>query len=101
MSTLQFIEGTKIHEAKMQRRQIECAICAEIKDEAEYPSSRLTFGCLHPSSTCYDCVSATINTQFGINLSTRISCPECPRFLGMDEIRRFMTEENYSRYVDD
>lgn len=101
MSTQEISQGKTLHETKMERRQIDCAICAETKDEAEYPSSRLTFGCLHPSSTCYDCVSATINTQFEANLSTRISCPECPRYLGLDEIRRFMTEENYSRYVNE
>lgn len=85
----------------MDVRQIECVVCAEIKDANVFPSTQLTLTCLHPLSTCSDCVSASVNAQFEVNLSTRISCPECPHYLGMDEVRYYLTEENYSRYVND
>lgn len=84
----------------MELRQIECAVCAETKDATEFPSNQLTLSCLHPPSTCFNCVSASVNTQFETNLSTRLSCPECPQYLGMDVVRCCLTEENYSRYVN-
>lgn len=88
------------HCADMERKQFECAVCAEIKDSDAFPSSILTIKCLHPSSTCSDCVSTSVNTEFETTLSTRISCPECPNHLGIDEVRIYLTDENYSRYVE-
>jgi hypothetical protein len=83
----------------MERHQIECNICAETKNTNAFPSRQLTLGCLHPASTCFDCISASVNAQFETAPSTQISCPECPHHLGIDDARRYLTEENHARYV--
>ncbi|KAH8759877.1 hypothetical protein F5883DRAFT_375098, partial [Diaporthe sp. PMI_573] len=76
----------------------ECNICAETKNTNAFPSRHLTLGCLHPASTCFDCISASVNAQFETAPSTQISCPECPHHLGIDDARRYLTEENHARY---
>ncbi|KAI3391284.1 hypothetical protein diail_7643 [Diaporthe ilicicola] len=83
----------------MDNPQFECAVCTETKSFSEFPPKWLTLSCLHPPTTCVDCVSASVNAQFETNPSTRLSCPECPHSLGMDEIRMYLSEQNYSRYI--
>lgn len=83
----------------MKHLEVECAVCTETKNTNEFPASKLTLNCLHPPSACSGCVSASVNVQFETTPSTHISCPECPHYLGMDEIRHYLTEQNFSRYV--
>lgn len=85
---------------EMKHHENECNVCAETKPADDFPASQLTPGCAHPASTCLECVTASVNTHFGTTPSTQISCPECQQHLGMDQVCRFMTEENYARYVE-
>lgn len=62
----------------------------ETKETAEFPSTALTPNCSHDPSTCPSCISDSVKTQFEHTRSDRITCPECPQRLGIDEIRLYM-----------
>jgi len=77
---------------------LDCIVCAERKEAAEFPGFSITKTCSHSPQTCLDCVAVSIRTDLTTKLWSEVKCTECPELLGHDDIQRFADFKTFQRY---
>ncbi|KUJ10530.1 uncharacterized protein LY89DRAFT_689742 [Mollisia scopiformis] len=86
---------------KLSADAIECHICAESYELADFPpSTQITSSCDHKYNerTCVYCLQQTIAGAVSEGQLNRIVCPFCPAPLSREEVKRYATREIFSRY---
>jgi hypothetical protein len=80
---------------------MECMICADEFDKAEFPESeQITSNCHHKSETrvCIYCLQQSIATAVTEGQLHLIICPFCPEKLSHKEVKLYATREVFARY---
>lgn len=100
---LQFIISAMSHRIRASLSRT-CIICSEeytLRTAASsFPTSCVTDGCTHASSTCLICIEKTILEELFSRGWDRIQCPECPSLLDYNDVRRFATAETFNMFVN-
>lgn len=77
----------------------DCAICAETKTVAEYPTARISATCAHAPSTCLECIRTSIKADSQARQWDHIACPECGERLDYFSVKKYADEEAFGRQV--
>ncbi len=74
-----------------------CTVCDDEKKLSEMPV-RMTPNCEHTPSICKSCAAQWIKVTLETSTWDRIKCPECPRYLEFQDVKRYATPETFLRY---
>lgn len=77
----------------------ECIICYTSFDLAKTHMRQPTSSCRHEANVCKPCLSASISTQLGTKIWTRIGCPasDCEELLEYCDIQAFAEPQIFAR----
>lgn len=74
-----------------------CTVCDEALFENTVPSRRITSTCDHILSTCLDCLSESIRSQFENRMWNQIGCPHCNEHLQFEDMRAWAPMDIFTR----
>ncbi|KAK4444404.1 hypothetical protein QBC34DRAFT_360110 [Podospora aff. communis PSN243] len=77
---------------------MDCAVCAESKATFMFPSAAITKDCLHQPSTCLECITTSIRTDFKSKMWSDIKCTECSSLLAYGDVERFADPRTFEAY---
>ncbi|ETS77946.1 hypothetical protein PFICI_10008 [Pestalotiopsis fici W106-1] len=78
----------------------ECNSCLEDKPLTDFPIRGVTSNCKHALTTCIECIRTSIQTQLGSKQWQDVSCPECPKRVGIDDIALYTDADTTARYAE-
>ncbi|KAB5585569.1 hypothetical protein GE09DRAFT_1048664 [Coniochaeta sp. 2T2.1] len=82
----------------IQRGEIQCTICTDTKPAIFFPASAVSKACIHPPTTCLDCVATSIRFDLSNRLWNQIRCPECRETLAYDDVQLYADPATRERY---
>ena len=77
---------------------IECSVCMDELPSAEFRREKTTPSCIHPPTTCRNCLKKSIDAQIQETAWDQLSCPVCPERLSFEVVQEFASEEAFQRY---
>ncbi len=86
---------------KSSEEMIECLICADEFDKAEFPeTTQITSNCRHKNNerVCIYCLQQSIATAVTEGQLHLVICPFCPEKLSHNEVKKYATREVFARY---
>lgn len=81
----------------MPQELLDCTACAEVKAVHEFPSTYLSNGCEHMPSVCLECMALYLAAQVDVQDPNQIVCPECPEYIGIDNLQQYMDKDTFAR----
>lgn len=76
--------------------ETECSICLQDLPAKRFPK-RITGACDHDSNVCFECLRASITTQFASNVWNQIECPTCQERLQYMDMKLFADSKVFER----
>lgn len=79
---------------------LECSICAETKASTDFPITRVTRDCTHPSTTCLQCIATAIRTAVQTENWMNVTCPDCSAKLRYEDVQCYADVGTKLKYAD-